>query len=170
MSETSEIYVPIEWLNHIIERPRTYTIMNNDDGTVTLTPAFGEIKQNGTPVNAENLNHMEQGIIDAIRAAVNAMARANAGVNAAAKANEAAANAAAAASAAQTTANTGVSNAAAAQTAADGKIPKVSGATEGHIPTFKSDGTLASSGIAMSSFHRCKYTLSGTTLMITTVS
>lgn len=49
-------------------------------------------------------------------------------------------------------------------------IPAVTGATEGHIPTFNASGILASSGVAMSGFDRCKFTLSGTTLTITTVS
>ena len=40
----------------------------NEDHTVTLNPA-GEVLQQGTPVNAENLNHMEQGIADAHTAA-----------------------------------------------------------------------------------------------------
>lgn len=51
-----------------------------------------------------------------------------------------------------------------------GAIPTVGGAAEGAIPTFNGRGNLASSGITMSSFHRCKFSLEGTTLTITTVS
>ena len=75
----------------------------------------------------------------------------------------------AAAAAAQTTANTGVSNAASALEEAKKKIPTVSGATEGHIPVFDADGNIKSSGVAMSGFDRAKFSLSGTTLTITTV-
>lgn len=74
------------------------------------------------------------------------------------------------AAAAQAAANAGVANAAAALTEAQKRIPAVTGASEGHIPTFNASGNLVSSGIAMSGFHRCKFSLSGTTLTITTVS
>lgn len=53
---------------------------------------------------------------------------------------------------------------------ANAAIPAVAGATEGDIPSFDANGNLASSGIAMSDFHRCTFSLSGTTLTITTVS
>lgn len=52
------------WQDHIVDRPNTYNETLNEDGTKTLTPA-GNVQQQGTPVNAENLNHIEQGIYDA---------------------------------------------------------------------------------------------------------
>ena len=55
------------------------------------------------------------------------------------------------------------------QQAADAAIPAVGGATEGDIATFSASGTLADSGVKMSSFTRARMTLSGTTLTITTV-
>lgn len=51
------------WKDHIVEKPRTYRqIINEDDGTVQLDPAPGDIIQQGTPVNAKNLNHLEEGV------------------------------------------------------------------------------------------------------------
>ncbi len=56
-------YEPINWKDRIVEKPRTYYIQNNPDGTITLIPAPGTVVQEGTPVNAANLNHMEQAIV-----------------------------------------------------------------------------------------------------------
>lgn len=52
------------WKNHIVKRPRTYTSVNNDDNSRTDTPAPGEIIQQGTPLNEDNLNNIEQGVED----------------------------------------------------------------------------------------------------------
>lgn len=53
------------WKDHIVEKPRTYRqIMNEDDGTIQLSPAPGGIIQQGTPVNAENMNHLEEGVAE----------------------------------------------------------------------------------------------------------
>lgn len=48
----------INWKDRIVERPRTFNTQNNPDGSITLIPAPGEIIQEGTPVNAENLNRL----------------------------------------------------------------------------------------------------------------
>ena len=53
------------WKNREVERPRTFMMQNNPDGTVTLIPAEGEIIEPGTPIIAENMNKIEQGIKDA---------------------------------------------------------------------------------------------------------
>ena len=51
------------WKDHIVEKPRTYRqIINEDDGTIQLDPVTGDIIQQGTPVNAKNLNHLEEGV------------------------------------------------------------------------------------------------------------
>lgn len=55
-------YSPTRWINRLVKRPRTYTQTQNEDGSVTLVPAPGEVKEPGTPLNEENLNHIEQGI------------------------------------------------------------------------------------------------------------
>lgn len=66
-AERSDImaYQPTEWKNRLVERPRTYQLQQNADGTVTLIPSEGVITEEGTPVNAGNMNHIEQGIADA---------------------------------------------------------------------------------------------------------
>lgn len=46
----------MQWVDRKVERPNTFVIQNNTDGTVTLIPAPGTIQQVGTPLNAENLN------------------------------------------------------------------------------------------------------------------
>ena len=50
------------WNDRQVEKPLTFTMTNNDDGTVTLTPAPGKITNEGDPMSAERLNHMEDGI------------------------------------------------------------------------------------------------------------
>ena len=52
----------INWLDHSAQRPRTYMITQNGDGTVTLTPVQGTIYQQGTPLSAANLNNIEDRI------------------------------------------------------------------------------------------------------------
>lgn len=50
------------WKDHAVQYPRRYRITNNSDGTVDLTPAYGTVRQTGTPLNADNLNHIEDAI------------------------------------------------------------------------------------------------------------
>lgn len=52
------------WRNHIVQRSRTYTSETNQDGSRTDTPAPGTVFQQGTPLNQDNFNNMEQGISD----------------------------------------------------------------------------------------------------------
>ena len=56
-------YEPTHWQDRIVEKPRTYHVQNNPDGTITLIPAPGTVIQEGTPVNAANLNKLEQGLV-----------------------------------------------------------------------------------------------------------
>jgi hypothetical protein len=58
-------YIPTEWKNREVERPRTYTKIENPDGTITLIPSEGNIIEPGTPIIADNMNKIEQGIVDA---------------------------------------------------------------------------------------------------------
>ncbi|CQR51490.1 hypothetical protein [Paenibacillus riograndensis] len=51
------------WEDREVETPRTYTLENNPDGTVTLVPAEGTILAAGTPLNAANLNNLENGVL-----------------------------------------------------------------------------------------------------------
>ncbi|KRQ86063.1 hypothetical protein ABG79_02195 [Caloramator mitchellensis] len=50
------------WKDRIVEKPRTYQVQNNSDGTITLIPTEGTIVEAGTPITAYNLNKIEDGI------------------------------------------------------------------------------------------------------------
>lgn len=50
------------WKDRVVEKPNTFNARENQDGTVTLIPKPGQILQSGTPVNADNLNKIEDGI------------------------------------------------------------------------------------------------------------
>lgn len=52
-------YEPTNWENREVERPRTYIMTDNADGTITLTPSEGSVFVAGTPLDAVNLNKME---------------------------------------------------------------------------------------------------------------
>lgn len=54
-----------QWQDHVTEFEDRYTESRNDDGTITHTPIEGEVLQQGTPQNADNFNHMEDGISNA---------------------------------------------------------------------------------------------------------
>jgi hypothetical protein len=62
------VYLKTIWENREVEKPRTYTLQGNGDGTTTLIPAEGNIISEGTPIVAENLNNMENGIDNALDA------------------------------------------------------------------------------------------------------
>lgn len=59
-------YERVGWKDHIVENPFNFEEKKNKDGTITLIPKQGEILQEGTPVNARTLGHMEDGIVYAI--------------------------------------------------------------------------------------------------------
>lgn len=54
------------WQDRIVENPRTFTVQNNPNGTITLIPAPGIVTQEGTPVNAAGLNGIETDLAGAI--------------------------------------------------------------------------------------------------------
>ncbi|KQL54506.1 hypothetical protein AN964_14025 [Heyndrickxia shackletonii] len=57
-------YAKTDWKNRVVERPRTFKFQQNADASVTLIPDEGQIIEPGTPVNAENMNKIEQGVAD----------------------------------------------------------------------------------------------------------
>jgi hypothetical protein len=57
-------YIKNTWVDQEVERPKTYEMVNNSDGSVTLVDSFGLVSELGTPVNADNMNHIEEGIED----------------------------------------------------------------------------------------------------------
>ena len=59
-------YVKNIWVDQDVERPKTYEVTNNQDGSITLTDSFGLVTELGTPVNAVNMNHIEDGIANSV--------------------------------------------------------------------------------------------------------
>lgn len=57
-------YNPTQWKDRIIEKPNTFRMQNNADGTVTLIPVPGQVTQAGTPVNSVNLNKIENELVN----------------------------------------------------------------------------------------------------------
>lgn len=57
-------YQKTVWKDQDVENPRTYVERDNGNGTVTLLDAFGTVTELGTPVNAANMNKIENGIAD----------------------------------------------------------------------------------------------------------
>lgn len=55
-------YQKTVWKNREVERPRTYNVQENPDGTITLIPAEGQIIEPGTPIIAQYMNNIEDGI------------------------------------------------------------------------------------------------------------
>lgn len=54
------------WKNREVERPRTYEKIENPDGTITLIPSEGTIIEEGTPITADIMNNIEDGIEEAL--------------------------------------------------------------------------------------------------------
>ena len=55
-------YERINFVDQSVERPRTYEMTHNADGSVTLVDSFGLVDELGTPINADTMNHIEDGI------------------------------------------------------------------------------------------------------------
>lgn len=53
-------YTPTVWKDRDVENPRTYTARQNEDGSITFFDAPGTINEAGTPVNAVNMNKIEE--------------------------------------------------------------------------------------------------------------
>ena len=64
----SVTYTRVNFANRVVARPRTYTVTENQDQTVTLTPVPGEVITPGTPLSAANLNVMDKGVDDCAKA------------------------------------------------------------------------------------------------------
>lgn len=56
------MYEKIDFKDRRVEFPRRYTMVENEDGTITLQDAFGANLQEGTPLNALNMNRLDDGI------------------------------------------------------------------------------------------------------------
>lgn len=60
------MYDPILWKNRRTEKANTYAVTQNPDKTITLTPVPGGIIEPGTGFNQQNMNHMDNGINEAM--------------------------------------------------------------------------------------------------------
>jgi len=60
------MYDLISWKNRRTEISNTYSITENKDGTIKLTPFVGEVIEAGTGFNQINMNNMDYGINEAI--------------------------------------------------------------------------------------------------------
>jgi hypothetical protein len=58
-------YTTTTWSDRIVQFPNRYTKTDETVNQVTLSLSPGTITQNGTPVNAGNLNKIEEGIYNA---------------------------------------------------------------------------------------------------------
>lgn len=62
MAEGTEETGAIEFEDRLVARPLTYSVINNDDGTITLVPAPGTIEKEGTPINSLIMNELQRRI------------------------------------------------------------------------------------------------------------
>lgn len=53
-------YVKTDWVDRVVEKPNTFIVTQNSDGTITLTPAPGQVVERGTPFSANNMNKIEE--------------------------------------------------------------------------------------------------------------
>lgn len=60
------MYDLILWENRRTEFSNRYSVAQNADGTITLTPVTGDIIAAGTSFNQQNMNRMESGINEAM--------------------------------------------------------------------------------------------------------
>ena len=66
------VFNTVRWKNRLVEYPRRYK-ETEQDGSILHTPDPGIVAEAGTPLNAQNMNRIEQGIADCA-AAVNGKA------------------------------------------------------------------------------------------------
>ena len=52
------------WLDHVTDPSNVFTVVDNGDGTYTITPA-GTVMQQGTPQDQAHFNNIEAGVLDA---------------------------------------------------------------------------------------------------------
>lgn len=66
------MYSVLIWKDHAVTPANTYTVTQNSDGTITLTPA-GTVIQQGTNMSAVNFNNQEEGVLAANVSAAEAL-------------------------------------------------------------------------------------------------
>ncbi len=55
-------YTKQTWVDRKVEKPLTFLTTINADGSMTLTPYPGVVKQEGTQLSADRFNHIENGL------------------------------------------------------------------------------------------------------------
>lgn len=58
------MYEWTSWLDHVTDPSNVFTVVDNGNGTWTITPA-GTVMQQGTPQDQTHFNNIEGGILDA---------------------------------------------------------------------------------------------------------
>lgn len=58
------MYTQTRWQDHVTQFQGRYKETDNHDGTITHTPAEGQVIQQGTPQNATHFNNLEHGLQD----------------------------------------------------------------------------------------------------------
>lgn len=65
-------YSVLIWKDHSVTPDKTYSVQENPDGTITLTPS-GKVVQQGTNMSAVNFNNLETGVLAANISAAEAL-------------------------------------------------------------------------------------------------
>lgn len=60
------MYKATEWKDHVTQFPNRRNLIENQDGTVNVEKAQGDIIQQGTPQSATNFNNIEAGVFESI--------------------------------------------------------------------------------------------------------
>ena len=56
----------MQWIDRNVEKPMTYIIVDNGDGTKTLIPSPGVVYEPGTPFTAQNLKKAGEDVANII--------------------------------------------------------------------------------------------------------
>ena len=63
-------YTPNLWVDRLVQFARRFTVTDLGGGMFEIEPEPGEVTEAGTPVNAANLNTLENGLADHTTAAM----------------------------------------------------------------------------------------------------
>ena len=66
-------YTKQTWTDRKVEKPLTFLMTTNADGSITLTPYPGVIEQEGSQLSASRFNHIEDGIANSVNKAGDTM-------------------------------------------------------------------------------------------------
>lgn len=66
-------YTKQTWTDRKVEKPLTFLMTTNADGSITLTPYPGVVEQEGSQLSAGRFNHIEDGIANSVNKAGDTM-------------------------------------------------------------------------------------------------